>query len=287
MKIAISFLALQLMAGPGFAENLRFTQYVTPIPAHTSFDVRWNAPGNPFPPQTWIYQLLPGELSPRVASNLMVLCSFTDKDRLGKGTLLNFKSSDGQRRLWISEVDGTVHYEVALHYSPTNLSLGIPSAEEAVRLAKNLLPKLGVNLADLDKKENSSEPDFRIGDSQTMFYVNHAFITNLDWRGVGFRRGIDGASFLSGDTGGNGDIRFGSGAQIIRIDLSWIKLERVKVYPTVNPDTIMKSLRDGKAVQGMLRMDIGDIDWRNVKTVTINKASMCYYAGNILIESEH
>ncbi len=286
MRKAVFLILLQAMCWTGFAENPRLTHYGTPIPARTNLEVRWNAPANPFLPEVWIYHLLPRTLSPQIISNLMTLCSFTDKDKTGKGEPLEFKSSDGTRRLWISYPLGTIYYEVTLNFNPTNLTKGLPIKEKAIKLTKRILPQLGVSLSDIDKKSNSSEPDFRVRDSETMFFVNNKFITNVDWRGVGFRRAVDGATFLSAGTGGDGDVRFGDHGKIIKINLSWQNMERVKSYPTFSPDTVIKLLREGKAIQGMIPMNLGGIDWPTVKSVTVNQAWICYYAGDPLTRSQ-
>jgi len=199
---------------------------------------------------------------------------------------LEFKSMDGTRRLRISYVMGMINYEAKIPFSPTNLVKGLPTEQNAIVLMKNLLPKIGVNLADLDKKTNKSEPDFHVSDSEWMTFVKPITITNTEWRGVSFRRAVDGISFSSIGTGGDGDIRFGDHGKIIKIDLSWRDMEREKLYLTLAPAMVIESLREGKAVQGLLMMNSRGIDWRTVKSVTVNQAWPCYYAGDRIQPSD-
>lgn len=282
MKRAILFILFSTVCAACFAENVRFKLFGTPIPARADLDVRWNVPSNAFPPKIWVYHLFPRKLSPQILSNLMTICSFTDRDRTGKGDPLEIKSLDGTRRLWISYHLGAIYYEAKVSFNPTNMVKGLPSEKKAINLTKKILPKLGVVLSDIDKKDNSSEPDFHVGDSEWITFVKPITITNTEWRGVGFRRVVDGVSFLGAGTGGDGSISFADHDKIIKIDLSWRNMERDKSYQTVPPEMMIQSLREGKAVQGMLPMNSSGINWQSVKSVTVNQARPCYYAGNRL-----
>ena len=42
---------------------------------------------------------------------------------------------------------------------------------------------------------------------------------------------------------------------------------------------MVKSIREGKAIQGMIPDNVGGIDWGTVKSVTIKEAKPLYYAG--------
>jgi hypothetical protein len=286
MKRTILFVLLSAASVVGFSENVRFKQFGTPIPERADLDVRWNAPANAFPPKIWVYHLLPRNLSPQIISNLMTLCSFSGTDKTGTGDTLEFKTVDGSRRLWISYGLGTVHYENTIHFNPTNLVKGLPTEKEAVNLTKKILPTVGVGLSDIDKKDNTSEPSFHVANSEWVTFVKPETITNTYCRTVRFRRTVDGFLFVSVGTGGDGDIRFGDNGKVIKMDLSWRNMERGKSYPTLSPEKMIKSLRDGKAVQGLLLVNSGGINWRTVKSVTVNLARPCYYAGDSMQPSD-
>ena len=155
----------------------------------------------------------------------------------------------------------------------------VPSENEALRLTKKLLPQLGINLSDIEKEAHSLEPNFHVSDMGVTYFVNHKAITNTEARVVCFGRAVDGISFVSIGTGGDGEIHFGGHSHIIRMLITWRNLERYKAYPTFDPEMIVKSIRDGKAIQGMVPDSVGSIDWKMVKSVTIKKAKPCYYAG--------
>ena len=193
-----------------------------------------------------------------------------------------FKTTDNSRHLRLSFLEGTVDYEATMDYSHAYLVKDVPNEKQAVNLTKKILPELCISLSDLDKKENANKPGISSGVSQVTYFVNHQAITNTFSRGVSFRRAVDGFSFISVGTGGDGDIRFGDHGKIAKIDLSWRNMERTKSYPTLSPEMMIKSLRDGKAVQGYLSMNSRGIDWRTAKIVTVNQARPCYYAGDSL-----
>ena len=280
MKKLILFLLFQIICATAFSENPRWKEFGWSIPAHADLDVRWNAPTNKMPASIWIYHLLPRKLSPQIISNLMTVCSFTEKDKTENGDLLIFNSPDGSRHLRVSWPWGIIDYQTKHQVSPTNLIEGVPSKRRAIKLTKAILPKLGIELSDIEKKENSSEPQLNVGFSEITYFINHKAIKNLESHNVGFRRVVDGMPFFgAGGTGGDGEIEFGDHGKISRILITWRNMERENSYPTVSAEMMVKSIREGKAVQGYLPGNVGDIDWSRVKSVTIKKVSPCYDSG--------
>jgi hypothetical protein len=279
MKRIILFVFLQMIWMTGFAENLRFKEFGTHIPAHADLDVRWDAPINALPPKIWVYQLLPRTLSPQIMSNLMTACSFTDKDKTEHGNGLFFNSPNGSRHLRVTSSLGIIDYQTARRRSPTNLVEDVPTERQARKLMTKLLPNLGISLSELSKEENSTKPEMIVYDGGVTYFVDHKSITNTELRGVRFSRAVDGISFAGAGTGGDGDIEFGDHGRISKILLTWRNMQRDKLYPTVTAEMMIKSLREGKAVQGFILESLGDIDWPTVKSVTIKKAFPRYYAG--------
>ncbi len=280
MKKLILILLFQIICETGFSENPRWKEFGFPIPAHADLDVRWNAPTNKIPAVVWVYHLLPRKLSPQIISNLMTACSFTEKDKTENGDLLIFNSTDGSRQLRVSWPWGIIDYQTKHQVSPTNLIEGVPSKKRAIKLTKAILPKLGIELSDIEKGENNSRPQFNIGFSEITFFINQKTIKNIESRNVGFRRAVDGMPFFgAGGTGGDGEIEYGDHGKISRILITWRNMERENSYPTASVEMMVKSIREGKAVQGYLPSNVGDIDWPRVKSITIKKVSPCYDVG--------
>jgi hypothetical protein len=280
VKKTILLLLFQAWCAAGFSQNLRFTDpFATHIPARADLDVHWNAPTNKVPATIWIYHLLPRPLSPQSLSNLMAACSLTAKDETSHGNELNFKSPDGIRALHVLPTWGIIEYQTTYPRSWTNLVKDVPSPSKTVKLAKKFLPELGIDVGDLETKTNSSQPDFTVFDMGVTYFVNGKDIHSTEARAVRFRRAVDGISFTSISTGGDGEIDFGDHGKISKISITWRNMERQKSYPTFTPEMMVKSIREGKAIQGMIPDNLGGIDWPTVKSVTITKAEPCYYAG--------
>jgi len=280
VKKTILLFLFQAWCAAGFSQSLRFTEpFATHIPARGDLDVRWNAPTNKIPATVWVYHLLPRPLSPPNLSNLMAACSFTDKDETHHGDELNFKSSDGLRTLRVYPPWGIIEYQTTFPRSWTNLVKDVPSQSKALKLAKKFLPELGIDLGDIEKRTNNSEPNLYVFDMGVTYFVNHKAIQNTEAREVRFRRAVDGISFTSVSTGGDGGIDFGERGNVSKISIAWRNMEREKSYPTITPEMMVKCIREGKAIQGMIPDNLGGIDWPTVKSVTIKKAEPCYYAG--------
>jgi hypothetical protein len=174
---------------------------------------------------------------------------------------------------------GSIEYETPEIYSPTNLMKAVPTEAEVRMLAPEFLPKFGIRMSDIDRQENG-QPDIRVFDSEIMFQVNHRIITNTVFRGIRFRRDVEGLSFTGGSAGGDGEMRFGDQGKVVKISLSWRKAEHYKRYATASPETVIRWIRQGKAVQNMLPGDIPGVDWNTVKSLSLNKAQLCCYAGD-------
>jgi hypothetical protein len=280
LKKAILLIVFQAWWAAGFSQNLRFTEpFATHIPARADLDVRWIAPTNKIPPSVWVYHLLPRPLSPQSLSNLMAACSFTDKDGTWHGDELIFKSSDGFRMLRVYPPWGVIEYRTTFPRSWTNLIKDVPSTSKALKLTKQFLLEVGIDLADIDRQANGKQPNFYVYDMGVTYFVNGKQIHNTEAREVRFRRMVDGISFTSVNTGGDAEIDFGGSGRISKISISWRNMRRDKSYPTTTPDMMVKSLREGRAIQGEIPDNMGGIDWPTVKSVTIKKAEPCYYAG--------
>jgi len=279
----------QIICTAGFSENPRWKEFGTPIPAHANLDVRWetsdkfvgsNVPTNEWPSKMWIYHLTPRTFSPKVISNLMTLCSFTEKNRVRHGPDgVTFKSPDGLRTLSISFSSGSINYDAPEpgYVLKPNVFVGVPKTEEMPKLTKNFLKLIGVKLSEIQKNTNGA-PYFYFSSRGYEYFSNHTLTTNTWARAVVFRRSVNGAEVIG--NAGYCELQFGEQGKILKIDFSWPTLKRYKSSPTLTPQTVLQLLQHGKAHQGLVPMGFGDIDWQTVKNVTIKQAWPCYFAGN-------
>lgn len=278
MKRAIALLLFNSFCAGLFAGNVRFTEpFVTHIPARADLDIRWNAPTNGLPQRIWVYHLLPRKLSPEIISNLLVACSFTAKEGTTNGDLVIFKN--GERQLRLSWPWGIIDYEMPEDFSITNVVKNVPGTNEAVKLAKQFLPKVGIPIADIAKGANGSQPEFYPAELGGTYSVGTNAIYKLDSCEVHFSRVVDGIEFVSIGTGGEGQIKFGGGGKVVRILITWRNMEREKQYATFTPEAMIKLIRGGKAIYGGVSEEFGEFDWHKVKSVTVKKITPLYYAG--------
>jgi hypothetical protein len=280
MRKLLGLFLFQVLCAAGFSQDLRFTEpFAIHIPARADLNVHWNAPTNKIPASIRVYRLLTRELSPQAMSNLMAACSLTAKDRANKGEEMIFRSSDGSRVLQIIPASGFIDYRTTMNHSWTNLVKDVPSERQVRKLAQKYLREFDINVADVEKKENGSEPNFTVFERGLTYFVKPTAIHNTEAREVRFKRAVDGIPFVGAGAGGDGEIEFGSHGIITGIHLSWRNIERDKNYPTVTPEAMVKSIRGGNAIQGMVPDTVGSIDWTKVKSVTIKRAEPCYYTG--------
>jgi hypothetical protein len=283
VKRTLTCLLLLVALANGFSQGLHLqgTSF-----RRSDLNIQWNLRTNTLPSSAWVYRILPNRFSPDIISNLLALCSFTEQEKSREDTnWLVFQSGDNSRRLSILFPLGSIDYDAQPHYGPTNLVMQVPTAVQALDLARKIFPKLGIDLAEIEKQENGY-PNLHVFDSETTYFVNNTLLTNTEFRGVRFRRAVDGALVVGAGVGGNCEIRFGDRGRVCKLSVSWRKLQRQNRYELDPPAVLSQRIRGGEAVQGMLVMGGQPIDWKRVKRVTITAAKVCYNAGDTFKPSD-
>lgn len=277
VKRILLFFLFASACSAGFSQNPRSSEFGTPIPICTNLQVRWNAPTKKLPTEVWVYRILPNTFSADVISNVMDLCSFTEKDKIKQtGNEMTFENHDDSRILLISFSSANIHYEVKeRNYSPTNLAMGVPQMSRLPELTTNLLEKINIPVSSVTGYFETDK--FNLWEPLTEYFVHGTIITNIEFRGVNCRRTVDGIPIAGGDGVG---IRFGEHGEINKISVNWHNLKRYKSFPTVSQNEVMNFLRQGKAFQGLVPMNFGSIDWFTVKSVSIEKVRPSYHSGN-------
>jgi hypothetical protein len=262
----------------GFSQELSLKG--TPF-RRSDLKIIWNIATNTLPAAVWVYRVLPNRFSPAVISNLLAICSLTEKEKTREDNdWLVFQSrDDSRRRLGLLFPLGSIEYDAQPRHGPTNLVMQVPTEAQALELATKIFPELGIDLTDIERKENGS-PNLHVFDSETTYFVNNTAVTNTEFRGVRFRRAVDGALVVGAGVGGNCEIRFGDHGKVSKLSVSWRNLQRQNRYELDPPEVLGQRIRDGKAVQGMLVMGAEPIDWKTVRRVTITSAKVCYNGGD-------
>jgi hypothetical protein len=271
MKKVISFFLIQLFCfTAGFAQSPPWKANGETISPRPDLDVRWED-SKKFPSKVWTYQLLPNRYSDKIISNVLTLCSLTEKDlkeyRLNG---MNFQSADGSRKLSISFPSGDIHFETPEPDWGTNLAVGVPKESELPKLTKNVLRELGISFSEITGWIGDHKMDFVEGGG--VGTIGDITITNITYQRVYFRRTVDGMPIAGAFYGFN----FGEHGKISKISITWPKLECLKSYLTVSQKDVINSLRRGNAIRGPVSQNVGDIDWSTIKSVTITKAVPSY-----------
>jgi hypothetical protein len=268
-KIILLIQIFSCMAG--FAQNPPWKEGGISIPARTNLDVRWEAANN-FPGNVWTYQLLPNDFSPEIISNLMILCSFTEKDKTGQNTNgITFQSSDGSRKLSVSFLSGEIHYQAGPEWPAwsTNLPVGVPKESELPNLTKDILRKLDIPYSNITGWIDDHKMDFSEGGGVVLI---DGTSTNVTYREVYFRRTVDGMPiarrFYGFDVAEHG--------KVSKVSITWPNLKRVKSYRAVSPKEVINFLREGNVIRGPAPDNAPYIDWPTIKSVTVTKAIPSY-----------
>jgi hypothetical protein len=273
----------QFACATGFSQSLSFpADFGDPFQC-TNLEVRWEAPKNVLPQTVWIYRVLPKPFPQVAISNLVVECGLTGKDLVRSnmnGILYKSSGKHPDKQLGISP--GSIFYVNVTHYGPTNLAVNVPEMSEIPGLATNFLERLGIHLSEIQKNADGA-PKFQLIQPLKEYFLPGRIVTNVEFREVSFGRSVNGFKVLG--TGGYGDIEFGEGKPI-HIDISWQEFEQYKCHLVAQPETIIKWIREGKAVQQGIPMNLPAIDWPSVKSLTVKEVNLCYYAGERFAPSE-
>ncbi len=233
--------------------------------------VVWAVPANTWPPtnKIWSYKVVPQHFSDAAISNLMILGSFTEKDKTGFGY-----GSLGTKYLKINPTLGYIeYYDEKAIASPTSAItnvpepvIGVPDKEESLRLGLKYLHLAGIDTSQLLNPRWYTE---------TRGWINqktHTEVDEVQMRAVDFERRIDG---LVADGAGIAYVGFGNNAKVANLKISWRGLEPYKSLDNlVTPKQIVQLLQIGK-IPFLPRVRTV---WTfgKVKTLTITSVSAYY-----------
>jgi hypothetical protein len=282
----IPILIFQMLCVGSFAGNVPLNQ-LGHVFNNTNITLVWSVPTNNLPQRLWVYRALPSEFAPAAISNLMTLGAFTanDKNKNAPPGILSFVSPNSKRKLWIYPERGYIDYN-DYEADDMHITEGVPDEKRAFELATNYLSALNIDRSQLAKKSNG-ELRIYTAEETAMLYKERgmpAYATNIHMRGVYFVRSLDGVDFIGNGGRGGCEIEFGHHAKVSRMLLCWRTLERDKFYPVATPETLLKWIREGKAVYEP--SPDYDIDWSSVKRMAITKITPFYF-GEVYSEPQN
>ena len=217
----------------------------------------------------------------------MKLTGFTEEDKTHDGTnAIVFDYVAEARRLGFYYPWGWIEYTANGTNRGPRLIQGDPDENKLKEATLKIIEQLDISTSELSKRKTDLQPSLKyyFGESET--YSNHNFITNIHGRAIEFTRSVEGMTFLGFDSGGQGRITFGQHGEIIKMDIYWRRLKPFKSHDTGSPETIIKWIREGKAVQNGIVMNELPIDWNAVKGLTIKEAAIVCFGGTSIQRSD-
>jgi hypothetical protein len=237
--------------------------------------IRWEAPMDQMQKSAAVYRVVSASFSPTIISNLLDLAGMTETNR-GTPTLddaqpgnLWFTADEGIRTLGIHPDRGyfNIHNRkiIALPGQPVE---GVPDWPEALRLAEEILPKIGIAPTQLAHKRGSGELEYlKVFQSMNRFDRQQGKrVVTVIAREITLYRSFDGISSIG--LGGAGGIRFnfGNHGQLAELETSWRNVEPMRRYVVATKEQFLEWLKDGKCVCD--RFVPGDMQALTVKEIT-------------------
>jgi hypothetical protein len=282
--LSLAFFVCACVAG--FSQNLPFDTSEAIHIQRTNLTVRWKASKHPWPGTLWTYKVVPTRFSPSVISNLLALEPFAGQQKrdYGDNGFLIGNLNGSPPNLRVSFVAGEIEYNGSeRHYSATNLSWDVPGTNRLFQLTTNFLPKLGISLSDVARRENGQPKIGWYASDHTEYLTANGTVTNVEYRTVWVSRALDGVEYPGPDT--DCRISFGEHAKVVKIWMHWHSVEREKQYAAATPENVAQWIREGRAIQRPIVTTSGGpittVDWSTVKSLTITKATANYFGNSM------
>ena len=219
-----------------------------------AIEITWIARTNDLPQKVWVYKVIPQRFSQDTISNLLHTGDFSTKDKshiegqspFKDKSILYFADKDKTRYLGIFPPIGWIDYsDEKARSEMKELVEGVPTEEEALQMAFDFLPRLGISRSDLVTETNKIHRVLR--ERGRFDKTSGTLVKEVISRGVFFTRKIDGVEFTGIGLHGGMWIDFGNHGRIAALQASWRKLQPVESHEIAQPDRIVTLIKQGKA----------------------------------------
>jgi hypothetical protein len=249
-------------------EGLEGQSYQPP----TNVEIIWKAT-NDLPNGLWVYKVIPQEFPMAVVTNLMTIGGFEWRNLVKPSdppvpdkNLICFrdKKQNWTRFLNIAPTMGWVEYYDGTGSARDPIN-GVPSKEEAEKLALDILFRLGVDRSLLcHEKTNYDTIQGKLSRDGQML------TTNVVSRGISFARRIDGIE----SRGSCFMVDFGRYAKVEHFFFSWRNLLPSEAHLTLTPKQIIDEIKDGHVLSFPWE-DLTGLD--NIKKLAVVKMTPYYF----------
>jgi hypothetical protein len=257
MKSILTSVMLILHCAIGLASEPALEYLGQRIPPR-NIPLKWQASLGSLPASGTVYQVVSGSFEPAIISNMLSVAGFTENDRTkctegfaeGKKSLC-FQNREQTRYLSFVPSDGRILFghERAVVRERQRLE-GVPSDEEALRLAEAILPKLGIDGRELARQKGKDKLRCTGAVRRWSYFdkTQGKLVTVVIAREVFLIRSFGGIPSVGMGGGGGIWFTFGNHGQLAELDLAWRAVKPKAIYPVATRDQFLKCLQDGKCV---------------------------------------
>lgn len=270
MKLAFFFLA-SACAAAAHADDFRFDEMGFPF-RNKELEIVWKLTTNRVPAAMNIYKVVPSKFTLSLVTNLIAMGGFKEPEKVknalapalnGKNT--EFEEIPAQKTISLSPGRGLALFfnfpRIPLPRQPEH---GLPSDEQALKLALETAKTLGIKTTDLAKALDSDQFLIRRDKRERGGLLDGKYTKRDIARGIYLYRAIDGIPVYGNGNCGGLYVNFGNDAQIAEVELSWRDLEVKKRCPTASREEFARRLRNGST---FIRIEEGNPE--KIRKITI------------------
>lgn len=231
-------------------------------------EIEWKVRTNAVPQQMWVYKVVPQGFSPGVMSNAMAIGLFGPRDILNPREKTYIQIQDVRpyptRFLKVAPAAGWMKYYDRNAKTVSGRPVtGVPDRDEAERLARDYLFRLGIDRSQVGNK------------AATGYEIKKAALAGdgteknvqIIGREVSLARCLDGIAFFGKGSLGGFSIEFGNSAKVASFELLWRNLMPERLGTTGSADDIIAAIKAGKSVQST-PSDVSRVNRLSLTSVT-------------------
>lgn len=263
----------------GCSDGLRLNELGHPF-KNESLAVNWAVPTNAIPEFLSVFKVSPAQWNQGFLSNVIAIGDFKDPARSFKALRPAMRGSDarytdealqGARTSIIlnPSIGRVLYYREGVVALPTQPVQGVPSEEEALRLALEFFSKLELPTAELRRRPGTQNVYYTRDVTTRSTYGSRE--KKVIARGLYLVRGIDGFGVDGVGTCGGMSIRYGNHGQIAEMELVWPRVHSPSSVPVAQTNQILSRIREGKATIAT------DYEPREIRSLTITNATIWYF----------
>jgi len=261
-------------------EGLQFEEMGFPFD-NRNVEVIWKLQTNRIPATMNIYRVVPAKFSVQFLTNLIAMGGFKEPEKVKNALVPALRGKDAlweeipaHKTIGLSPERGKAQFfDTSRRAGPKERPHGVPSDEQALKLAMEAAKVLGISTNELAKEPDSGRPLIRRSKQTMGGLLDGKYSEREISRAVYLYRDFDGIPVYGSGNCGGLYVDFGNDARIASLDLSWRNLQVKTTRPTADRNQIAKWIKGGKAY-----FSNEDVKPEKVKKLTIHDM-VAHYRG--------